>query len=130
MFKLKAIKPHLLFAYGLIFCSLVSIIYHLIYAQRIYWLGSCLIALFLIVLIIVRPLIFKFLHDYWIKLGFLLQRINTFLILGIIYFLMILPLGLLYRSNLIFRHFISRNNKPTSYWQLSEKKELNLNNQF
>jgi len=49
------------------------------------------------------------LWHFWKKFGRILGKIQTTIILSIIYYFLVTPIGL-------FKKLISRKNKPTTYW--------------
>ena len=69
-----------------------------------------------ILLAVLAPNLLSPVHKGWMKVGKILGRVNTFLILSIIYFLFITPFGFAYR---IFgsgsKKFTHKSNK-NSYW--------------
>ena len=75
-----------------------------------------IIGAILLFLAVLAPNLLSPVHKGWMKVGKILGRINTFLILSIIFFLFITPYGFAYKifgsSSKKFAHRLSKN----SYW--------------
>ena len=80
------------------------------------WIVWCAAALVFLVLAVVRPKILAPLNRLWLKLGLLLYRIVNPIVMALMFYLTILPIGLLTR---LFREDplrLKRDPKARSYW--------------
>ena len=92
---------------------------------------SIFFILFLIFLLLAikNSEILKFLNLLWIKFGFILGNFFTPIIMGFIFFTIVLPTGLLMkvlRKDLLKLNF----HKKFSYWEPKEKIKSSMKNQF
>jgi hypothetical protein len=103
--------------------------YQLIFKHRpLIYLGGAGCALVLVALAI--PKILNPLRIVWHKIGLILGTINTYVILFIVFFVMVTPLGLLlrvFKRNLIA---LKWSKKDKTYWQQIEVTEPNYKQQF
>lgn len=111
---------------GVIICVCA---YRYYYAREvyIYWLAG---AFALLVLAMWRPSSLSFPMMIWEKIGYYLALINTTLLLTIIYFLIFLPLGLLFRITGRDLLGIKLSKKKSSYWEVRENPPVSLKHQF
>ena len=80
-----------------------------------YWLGLSVIFL---ISSLVLPIYLTSLRFLWYKLGYILGRINSFVLLTILFIILVFPLGLLlriFRKDLLNKKIL---NKTTSYWEV------------
>lgn len=74
-------------------------------------------ALLFLLVAMTRPAILRPLNKLWIRLGLLLQKIVSPIILGVLFYLVITPLGFLYKRILgrdLLR--LRKDSTATSYW--------------
>ena len=78
-----------------------------------------------------NSLILSPLNKLWFKFGLLLGKIISPIIIGIIYFLVITPIGFLmkkiFSKNLLN---LKKDTKTKTYWKHREEKNYNMRNQF
>ncbi|MDD5560803.1 MAG: SxtJ family membrane protein [Candidatus Omnitrophica bacterium] len=81
-------------------------------------------SLCLILVMFIAPGSLKYIYIIWMKLAFILSWINTRLLLCIIFYLILYPIGLfmrLFNIDLLERRFIPAN---ASYWKPKETREF------
>lgn len=110
------IKPGANRTFGFVFATFFGIIYgwQAWYGTARHWLLTC--ALVFIFLAMVRPAALHPLNTLWFKFGLRLHAFTTPLILAVIFFLVITPIGILMR--LIGKRTLHLSNDPnaSSYW--------------
>ena len=117
--------------FGLVFGAIFLIIgiYPLLYNQEIYY-WSCFISIFFFFLSIFFPKTLIIPNKLWFKFGLLLGKFVSPIVMSMIFFLTITPMGLvikLLRKDLINQKI---NKKAKSYW-IKRKEDLgSMKNQF
>ena len=93
------------------------------------WIITFLIAITFILISIFKPRIFFVPNILWFKFGMLLGRFVAPLVMGVIFFLIMMPVGFLLK---IFskKNFNTKNNKVESYWIKRHKKVNTMKDQF
>ena len=90
---------------------------------------SIIISLFFLILGLLNSKILNPLNKLWFKFGIILGKIISPLIMGIIYFLVVTPTGLIMR--LLRKYILNlKYNKDKSYWIKKNEKKNNMKNQF
>ena len=118
-------------SFGIVFFIVFIIIglYPLLNNQEIrVW--SIILSLIFLILGFLNSKLLTPLNKAWIKFGILLGNIISPLVLGIIFFLVVLPTGLLmrlFRKNFLGLKF---DKKLKSYWINKEKQLSSMKNQF
>ncbi|MEQ9403101.1 MAG: SxtJ family membrane protein [Cyclobacteriaceae bacterium] len=95
------------------------------------WAKILLAASVLILLILlVKPILLRKLYKGWLVLGRILQTVNTFIILSLIYIVLIIPVGFLFRTfSASFKKYKFDSNKD-SYWDAPSITDIDLRKQF
>ena len=92
-------------------------------------LWSLIIALIFLVLGLIKSNIFTPLNILWMKFGMFLGVFISPIIMGIIFFLVVTPIGLIMR--LFGKDLLNlKKNKTQSYWLAREKIKSSMKNQF
>tara|TARA_B100001057_G_scaffold425308_1_gene448655 strand:- start:3478 stop:3861 length:384 start_codon:yes stop_codon:yes gene_type:complete len=90
---------------------------------------SIIISLIFLILGLLNSKILSPLNKLWFKFGIILGRIISPLIMGIIFFLVVTPTGLIMR--LLRKDILNlRYNKNKSYWIKKNEQKNNMKNQF
>jgi len=90
---------------------------------------SLLISLVFLFLGLINSKILTPLKSVWIKLGYFLGNIISPVVMGIIYFLVLTPTGLIMR--LLGKDILKLNkNKLNTYWEKKSKNQSTMKNQF
>ena len=117
-------------SFGIVFfiVFLLIALYPLIYSGEIrVW--SAIISLILLALGVLNSKILTPLNKLWFKFGIFLSKIISPLIMGIIFFLVVTPIGLIMR---IFGKYVLnlKYNKNQSYWIEKKGPKSKMKNQF
>ena len=92
-------------------------------------LWSLSISIIFLVLGVINSKILKPLNYLWFKFGLLLGKIISPIVMGIIYFLVVTPTGLIMR--LFQKNLLNlKNKKSNTYWIEKDNKNNNMKNQF
>ena len=118
-------------SFGLVFAAVFTIIgfYPLWYNENIR-LWACIIAFIFLFFGIFFPKILIVPNKLWFKLGLLLGSIMAPIIMGMIFFLTVTPIGIIMR--LLGKDIINQKIKKTakSYWIKRKKTASSMENQF
>ena len=126
----KNLRPGSNRSFGIVFfiVFLLIALYPLINNHSIrFW--SLLISLVFLVLGILNSKILSPLNLLWFKFGILLGRFISPIIMGIIFFFVVTPIGLLmrlFRKDLLNLKFNNKN----SYWIKNKPEKINMKDQF
>tara|TARA_Y100000590_G_scaffold312915_1_gene353708 strand:- start:4274 stop:4657 length:384 start_codon:yes stop_codon:yes gene_type:complete len=117
-------------SFGIVFFIVFLLIslYPLINAESIR-LWSLIISFIFLILGLLSPRILTPLNKLWFKLGMLLGKIVSPLVMGIIFFFVVTPIGLLmkiFKKDLLYLKF----NKNNSYWLDKNEPKSKMKNQF
>ena len=117
-------------SFGIVFfvVFLLIALYPLIYSEEIrVW--SAIISLIFLVLGLLNSKILNPLNKLWFKFGILLGKIISPIIMGIIFFLVVTPIGLLMR--LLGKDLINlKYNNNKTYWIEKKGPKSKMKNQF
>ena len=126
----KNLKPGSNRSFGIVFfiVFLLIALYPLINNHSIrFW--SLLISLVFLVLGILNSKLLSPLNLLWFKFGILLGRFISPIIMGLIFFFVVTPIGLLmrlFRKDLLNLKFNNKN----SYWIKNKPEKINMKDQF
>ena len=123
-FKLPSDKK-----FGIFFSFIFIILYlYFLYIKNINILLFFLISIILLIISIFRPSILNKLNYLWYKLGIILGKIVSPIILSIIFLFLITPIAIFMK--IIGRDYLNINDKNSnSYWK-NYKNKINMKNQF
>jgi hypothetical protein len=111
--------------FGITMGAAFSIITFLIIIRHKYSiLPTSIISVIFFISAFMMPVLLKPIYVFWMKLAFILSRINTGLILFIIFYLIFTPIGLgmrLFRVDLLDKKI---DKHKESYWKEKKKKEF------
>jgi cell division protein FtsW (lipid II flippase) len=125
-FNLKK-KDNIVF--GLIFCVLfLFIAFYPLNSQETVRLWSIFLSLFFLVITIIKPNLLSFLNKLWIQLGTLLGKIISPIVMGLVFFFVITPTGILVR--ILKKDILGLNRSESSYWITRKEKIQNMKKQF
>jgi len=130
MYNSKKIKPKNNIIFG-IFLSLLFLIVGLYPSKIVSAIKFSFLFLFLVffIITIVKPDMFTILNKLFIKIGFLLGTTISPIIMAFIFFLVITPIGIIFR---LFnkQNMTSTTSRTSSYWINTQCKVLNMKKQF
>jgi hypothetical protein len=81
-----------------------------------------------LIITIIRPNLFTFLNRLWIKFGILLGKIVSPLVMGLVFFFVVTPIGILVR--ILKKDVMGLKRGATSYWISREDKVQSMKKQF
>ena len=117
-------------SFGIVFFVVFILValYPLIYSGEIR-IWSIVLSLIFLILGLLNSKILNPLNKLWFKFGIILGKIISPLIMGIIFFLVVTPTGLIMR--LLRKDILNlKYNKDKSYWIKKNEKKNNMKNQF
>jgi energy-coupling factor transporter transmembrane protein EcfT len=89
---------------------------------------SVLLSLIFLIITIIRPNLFTFLNKLWIKFGILLGKIISPLVMGLVFFIVVTPVGMLVR--ILKKDTMGLKRGSSSYWVNKEDKVQSMKKQF
>ena len=89
---------------------------------------SVLFSLVFLIITIIRPNLFTFLNKLWIKFGILLGRIISPIVMGLVFFFVVTPIGVLVR--ILKKDVMGLKRGASSYWINREDKLQSMKKQF
>lgn len=99
--------------------SLLVMSYQYVFHHR-FWLPLFIIGIILMATALIVPRLLGAVKQIWDRIGEVLGRINTTILLFIVFFLMITPLGFIMRLFGKTQLNTKFKNKSSSYWQTSK----------
>jgi hypothetical protein len=115
--------------FGILFFIFFLIIglYPLISSENIrVW--SVVLSLVFLIITIIRPNLFTFLNKLWIQLGILLGKIISPIVMGLVFFFLITPIGILVR--IFKKDLMGLKRGASSYWVNRKDKVQSMKKQF
>ena len=89
---------------------------------------SLVLSLLFLIITIIRPNLFTFLNKLWIKFGILLGRIISPIVMGLVFFFVVTPIGVLVR--ILKKDVMGLKRGASSYWINREDKLQSMKKQF
>jgi hypothetical protein len=89
---------------------------------------SVVLSLVLLIITIIKPNLFTFLNKFWIKLGILLGKIISPIVMGLVFFFVVTPIGILLR--ILKKDVMGLKRRESSYWINREDKVQTMKKQF
>ena len=89
---------------------------------------SIILSSVFLIITIVKPNLFIFLNKLWTKLGILLGRIISPIVMGLVFFLVVTPIGILLR--ILKKDVMGLKRERSSYWINREDKLQSMKKQF
>ena len=89
---------------------------------------AVLFSLVFIIITIMRPNLFTFLNKLWIKFGILLGKIISPIVIGLVFFFVVTPIGVLVR--ILKKDVMGLKRGASSYWINRENKLQSMKKQF
>ena len=129
MNSLTNIKRKNNIAFGILFFIFFLIVglYPLISSKPIrVW--SVILSLVFLIITIIKPNLFTFLNKLWIKLGVLLGKIISPIVMGLVFFFVVTPIGILVR--ILKKDVMGLKRGVSSYWIDREDKLQSMKKQF
>jgi hypothetical protein len=115
--------------FGLIFFVLFLIIgLYPLKSDGIVRIWSITLSLVFLIITIIRPNLFLFLNRLWIQFGLLIGKIISPIIMGLVFFLVVTPIGLLVR--ILRKDVMGLKRGESSYWIKRKDKVQSMKKQF
>ena len=89
---------------------------------------SIVLSLVFLIITIIRPNLFTFLNRSWIQFGIFLGKIISPIVMGIVFFFVVTPIGMLVR--ILKKDVMGLKRGASSYWINREDKLQSMNKQF
>ena len=115
--------------FGIFFCFIFIILYsYFLYIKNINILLFLIISVILLIISIFKPSLLNKLNYLWYKLGIILGKIISPILLSIIFFVLITPIEIFMKIiGRDYLNIIDKNNN--SYWK-NYKNKINMKDQF
>jgi len=89
---------------------------------------SIIVSLVFLTVTIIKPNLFTFLNKLWIKFGILLGKIISPIVMGLIFFFAVTPIGIFVK--ILKKDVMSLKRGASSYWITREDKIQSMKKQF
>jgi hypothetical protein len=89
---------------------------------------SVVLSLVFLIITIIRPNLFTFLNKFWIQFGIFLGKIVSPIIMGLVFFFVVTPIGILVR--ILKKDVMGLKRGATSYWINRKDKLQSMKKQF
>jgi hypothetical protein len=89
---------------------------------------SIIVSSVFLIITITKPNLFTFLNKLWIKFGILLGKIISPVVMGLVFFFVVTPIGMLVR--ILKKDVMGLKKKASSYWISREDKLQSMKKQF
>jgi hypothetical protein len=89
---------------------------------------SVVLSLVFLIITIIRPNLFTFLNKLWIKFGILLGKIISPIVMGLVFFFVVTPIGILIR--ILKKDVMGLKKRKSTYWINREDKIQSMKKQF
>ena len=127
--KTLVIKKKSNVTFGILFFIFFFIIgfYPLISSENIrVW--PVIVSLVFLIITIIKPNLFTFLNKLWIQLGILLGKIISPIVMGLVFFFVVTPIGIFVK--VLKKDVMSLKRGASSYWITREDKIQSMKKQF
>ena len=89
---------------------------------------SIIVSLVFLTVTIIKPNLFTFLNKLWIKFGILLGKIISPIVMGLVFFFVVTPIGIFVK--ILKKDVMSLKRGQSSYWITREDKIQSMKKQF
>ena len=129
MKNLISIKRKDNITFGILFFILFLIIgLYPLKSEGLIRIWSVVLSLVFLIITIIRPNLFTFINKLWIQFGILLGKIISPIVMGLIFFFVVTPIGLLVR--ILKKDVMGLKRRANSYWINREDKLQSMKKQF
>jgi hypothetical protein len=97
-------------------------------SNRTIRIWSVILSLAFLTITIIKPNLFIFLNKLWIKFGILLGKIISPIVMGLVFFFVVLPVGIFVK--ILKKDTMGLKRKESSYWINREDKLQSMKKQF
>ena len=129
MKNLVNIKPKDNITFGILFFIFFLIIgLYPLKSGGVIKIWSIILSLIFLIITIIRPNLFTYLNRLWIKFGILLGKIISPIVMGLIFFFVVTPIGIFVK--ILKKDVMSLKRGTSSYWITREDKIHSMKKQF
>ena len=129
MKNLVNIKPKDNITFGILFFIFFLIIgLYPLKSGGVIRIWSIILSLIFLIIIIIKPNLFTYLNRLWIKFGMLLGKIISPIVMGLVFFFVVTPIGILVR--VLKKDVMGLKRGAPSYWINREDKIQSMKKQF
>ena len=129
MKNLVNIKPKDNITFGILFFIFFLIIgLYPLKSGGVIRIWSIILSLIFFIITIIRPNLFTYLNRLWIKFGMLLGKIISPIVMGLVFFFVVTPIGILVR--VLKKDVMGLKRGTSSYWINREDKIQSMKKQF
>ena len=129
MKNLVNIKPKDNITFGILFFIFFLIIgLYPLKSGGVIRIWSIILSLIFFIITIIRPNLFTYLNRLWIKFGMLLGKIISPIVMGLVFFFVVTPIGILVR--VLKKDIMGLKRGAPSYWINREDKIQSMKKQF
>jgi hypothetical protein len=89
---------------------------------------SVAVSLVFLIITIIKPNLFTFLNKLWIKFGILLGKIISPIVMGLVFFFVVTPIGMFVK--VLKKDVMGLNRGASTYWITREDKIQSMKKQF
>ena len=129
MKNLISIKRKDNITFGILFFILFLIIgLYPLKSEGLIRIWSVVLSLVFLIITIIRPNLFTFINKLWIQFGILLGKIISPIVMGLVFFFVVTPIGILVR--IFKKDVMGLKRGAPSYWINREDKAQSMKKQF
>jgi hypothetical protein len=129
MKKLNKISKKNNIIFGIVFFILFIVIsLYPLKSGGVMRIWSIILSLVFLIITIIKPNLFLSLNKLWIKFGILLGKIISPIVMGLVFFFVVTPIGILLR--ILKKDVMGLKRGVTSYWICREDKVQSMKKQF
>ena len=129
MKNLVNIKPKDNITFGILFFIFFLIVgLYPLKSDGVIRIWSVTLSLIFLIITIIKPNLFSYLNRLWIKFGILLGKIISPIVMGLVFFLVVTPIGIIVR--ILKKDVMGLKKRPSSYWINREDKVQSMKKQF
>jgi hypothetical protein len=89
---------------------------------------SLVLSLVFLIITVIKPNLFTFLNTLWLKFGILLGKIISPIVMGLVFFFVVTPIGILIR--ILKKDVMGLKKRKSTYWINREDKIQSMKKQF
>ena len=129
MNKVLILKTNNNITFGVLFFFLFLIIgFYPLKSDGLIRIWSVVLSLIFLIITIIRPNLFTFINKLWIQFGILLGKIISPIVMGLVFFFVVTPVGILVR--IFKKDVMGLKRRANSYWINRENKPQSMKKQF
>lgn len=113
-------------SFGIFFCFVfLAILFYFYFIENLFLISVLIVLILTLVLTLFKPLYLYPVNLFWIKFGLFLNKIFAPIIIGIIYFFLVVPIGVI--AKLLKYDLINiKLHKSDSYWIIEKNNKIDF----